>query len=103
MKPPPLRVPGFRAAGVHCGIKERGLDLALIVSAEPAAAAGLFTRSSGGGGPGGLCSAPPPPRPIPGIALDNGNSHAALGGLGEGRVGEKCGDRGVPCSLKKKK
>ncbi len=43
----PLRgVPGFRFAGVACGIKESGRkDLALIVSECPAAAAALFTRN----------------------------------------------------------
>ena len=44
-------VPGFRAAGVRCGIKRRGLDLALIASDGPAAAAGVFTRSSVVGAP----------------------------------------------------
>jgi glutamate N-acetyltransferase/amino-acid N-acetyltransferase len=34
---------GFRAAGVSCGIKANGLDLALIVSDRPASAAGVFT------------------------------------------------------------
>lgn len=34
---------GFRAAGVSCGIKVKGLDLALIVSDRPASAAGVFT------------------------------------------------------------
>jgi glutamate N-acetyltransferase/amino-acid N-acetyltransferase len=35
---------GFRAAGVACGIKKNGnLDLALIVSDEPAASAAVFT------------------------------------------------------------
>ena len=34
---------GFRAAGVACGIKASGLDLALIVSDVTAAAAGVFT------------------------------------------------------------
>jgi glutamate N-acetyltransferase/amino-acid N-acetyltransferase len=40
-------VPGFRAAGVHCGIKQgSALDLALIVSDRPGTtAAGVFTRS----------------------------------------------------------
>jgi glutamate N-acetyltransferase / amino-acid N-acetyltransferase len=35
---------GFRAAGVPCGIKRRKLDLALVVSEAPAAAAGVFTQ-----------------------------------------------------------
>jgi glutamate N-acetyltransferase / amino-acid N-acetyltransferase len=34
---------GFRAAGVACGIKASGLDLALIVSDTHASAAGVFT------------------------------------------------------------
>jgi glutamate N-acetyltransferase/amino-acid N-acetyltransferase len=38
-------VPGIKAAGIHCGIKPRGKDLALIVSEPPAVAAGLFTRN----------------------------------------------------------
>lgn len=38
---------GFRAAGVHCGVRpnKKKNDLALIVSDVPCAAAGLFTRN----------------------------------------------------------
>jgi len=36
---------GFRAAGVSCGIKKKGLDLALIVSDAPASAAAVFTTN----------------------------------------------------------
>jgi glutamate N-acetyltransferase/amino-acid N-acetyltransferase len=36
---------GFTAAGVSCGIKARGLDLALIVSESPASAAAVFTTN----------------------------------------------------------
>ena len=36
---------GFEASGVHCGIRARGLDLALIVSDRPASAAAVFTRN----------------------------------------------------------
>jgi glutamate N-acetyltransferase / amino-acid N-acetyltransferase len=36
---------GYRAAGVHCGIKAKGLDLALIVSNTPAGAAAVFTTN----------------------------------------------------------
>ncbi len=35
---------GFRAAGVHCGLKARRSDLALVASEVPAAAAGMFTQ-----------------------------------------------------------
>lgn len=36
---------GFRAAGVACGIKKEGLDLALLVADQGCAAAGVFTRN----------------------------------------------------------
>jgi glutamate N-acetyltransferase/amino-acid N-acetyltransferase len=34
---------GFKAAGIHCGIKKSKKDLALIISETPATAAGIFT------------------------------------------------------------
>lgn len=41
------RVPGFRAAGVACGLKTSGAaDLALVVCDRPAAAAAMFTRNA---------------------------------------------------------
>ncbi len=41
-----MRVRGFRAAGVACGLKQKGgPDLALVVSDRPAVAAGRFTRN----------------------------------------------------------
>jgi glutamate N-acetyltransferase/amino-acid N-acetyltransferase len=36
---------GFRASGVHCGIKRERPDLALLVSDVPASAAGVFTTN----------------------------------------------------------
>ena len=36
---------GFEAAGVACGIKTSGLDLALVVSVPPARAAAIFTTN----------------------------------------------------------
>jgi glutamate N-acetyltransferase/amino-acid N-acetyltransferase len=36
---------GFRAAGVSCGIKARGLDLAIVASDTPASAAAIFTTN----------------------------------------------------------
>jgi glutamate N-acetyltransferase/amino-acid N-acetyltransferase len=44
-------VAGFRFAGVRCGIKRRGPDLALWVSDHPASAAGVFTQSTVPGAP----------------------------------------------------
>ena len=40
------RVPGFRAAGVACGLKkEKELDLALICADVPCTAAAVFTKN----------------------------------------------------------
>lgn len=39
-------VPGFRASGVHAGIKRRKPDLALIAADRPCAAAATFTRNA---------------------------------------------------------
>ncbi len=36
---------GFVAAGVACGLKASGRDLALLVAGEPASAAGIFTTN----------------------------------------------------------
>lgn len=36
---------GFRAAGIHCGIKREGLDMAMIFSDVPANAAAVYTQN----------------------------------------------------------
>lgn len=46
-----VRVPGFRASGVRCGIKQAGPDVALVASEVPAVAAGVFTRTTVPGAP----------------------------------------------------
>ncbi|MBI3091276.1 MAG: bifunctional glutamate N-acetyltransferase/amino-acid acetyltransferase ArgJ [Candidatus Tectomicrobia bacterium] len=38
-------VRGMRTAGVACGVKKQGLDLALLVSDRPASVAAMFTRN----------------------------------------------------------
>lgn len=37
---------GFKAAGIHCGIKHKKKDLALLVSDVPASVAGVFTTNA---------------------------------------------------------
>ena len=37
---------GFRAAGIHCGIKHKKKDLAMLVSEVPASVAGVFTTNA---------------------------------------------------------
>jgi len=46
---------GFRAAAVNCGLKARALDLALLVSDPPAAAAGIFTTNQAVAAPVLVC------------------------------------------------
>jgi glutamate N-acetyltransferase/amino-acid N-acetyltransferase len=49
---------GFRASGLHCGIKANGKpDLSLIVSDQPASAAGVFTTNLAKAAPIYLCQA----------------------------------------------
>lgn len=46
MKELPIPSPiGFKAGGIHCGIKKRKKDLALIYSEVPAVCAGMFTTN----------------------------------------------------------
>jgi glutamate N-acetyltransferase/amino-acid N-acetyltransferase len=44
-------VPGFRFAGVRCGLKTTGRDVALIVADGPAVAAGVFTTNRAAAAP----------------------------------------------------
>jgi glutamate N-acetyltransferase/amino-acid N-acetyltransferase len=75
---------GFRAAGVHCGIKPKNLDLALLAPDRPASAAGVFTTNKVQAAPvlvskehlargGGLASA---------IAINSGCANACTGSAG---------------------
>ena len=79
-----LWVPGFRAAGVRCGIKQRGLDLAVIESEVPAAAAGVFTRSTVVGAPVVVSRERLRPRPsaVRAIVANSGCANVALGPRG---------------------
>ena len=37
---------GFKAAGLHCGLKHKKKDLAMLVSEVPASVAGVFTTNA---------------------------------------------------------
>ncbi|MDX1612330.1 MAG: bifunctional ornithine acetyltransferase/N-acetylglutamate synthase, partial [Candidatus Thermoplasmatota archaeon] len=41
-----LDVPGFKAHGVHCGLRRKRRDLALILSEHPTTAAATFTKNA---------------------------------------------------------
>ncbi|MBE3582833.1 MAG: bifunctional glutamate N-acetyltransferase/amino-acid acetyltransferase ArgJ [Limnochordaceae bacterium] len=83
---PPERwqIPGFRASGVHAGLKRRRRDVALIVSEEPAIAVGTFTTNQVQAAPVrwtrrrievGL--------PVRAIVCNSGNANACNGPQGE--------------------
>ena len=75
-------VPGFRAAGIHCGIKRRGRDLALIVSDRPAHVAGVFTRSSVVGAPVEWCRERAKSGEGLAVIVNSGISNVAMGERG---------------------
>jgi glutamate N-acetyltransferase/amino-acid N-acetyltransferase len=77
-----FRVPGFRAAGVHCGIKPRRLDLALIASDRTATAAGVFTRSTVVGAPVELSRRQLVDGRARSIVANSGCSNVAMGARG---------------------
>lgn len=117
-----LRVKGFAAAGVACGIKRNGRkDLAVILSTVPAAVAGVFTRNR-------VKAAPvvfdierlSKGKAFRGVVVNSGNANACTGEKGykdalrmasltEGLLGLKRGDVlvsstgviGVPFPVKK--
>src|SRR3972149_1799598 len=78
-----LFVPGFKAAGIACGIKKNGnKDLALIYSEVPAVAAAVFTTNKIKAAPvlidiqrikKGLCQA---------VIINSGNANACTGKKG---------------------
>lgn len=93
---------GYRFAGVHCGLRPdpNRLDLALIVSDRPAAAAGVFTQNR-------VCAAPVQvsrerlPRPdARGVVICSGNANACTGeqGLADARRMARAAARVVGCN-----
>jgi len=95
-----LIVPGFRAAGVRCGIKSRGPDLALLVSDVPAAAAGVFTRSSVVGAPVEISRARVRQGRARAIVANSGVSNVAMGarGLADARAMTAAAAQAVGCA-----
>src|SRR5579872_4554354 len=80
---------GFRAAGVHCGIKRDAsqLDLSLFVSDQPAVAAGVFTTNLVHGAPVKVSRSRVPRETARGVVINSGNANACTGdeGLADAR------------------
>lgn len=76
-------VPGFRFAGIACGIKATGAaDLALIVSDRPASAAGLFTTNLVQAAPVAVSRKRVASGLARAIVVNSGNANAATGARG---------------------
>ena len=79
----PLAVPGFRFAGVACGIKASGKpDLALIVSDVPATAAGVVTRNRVQAAPVQLVVPKLKRGRAQAVLINSGNANACTGAAG---------------------
>jgi len=70
---------GFRAAGVHCGLKRRRPDLALFASDGPAAAAGMFTQNATRAACVTLCERKLVSPVTQAIVINSGNANACTG------------------------
>ena len=73
---------GFEAAGVRCGLKRRGPDLALIYSVAPAAGAGLFTTNRVQAAPVLVSRDRIGRAGLHGIVVNSGNANACTGPRG---------------------
>jgi len=73
---------GFLAAGVRAGIKEKGEDLALIVSEQPASIAGVFTKNIFKAAPVQVCISRIPRATARAIVAHSGNANACTGKVG---------------------
>jgi glutamate N-acetyltransferase/amino-acid N-acetyltransferase len=75
---------GYRFAGVHCGVRpdRDRLDLALVVSDRPAAAAGVFTQNRVVAAPVQVCRARLPRDDARGVVVCAGNANACTGEQG---------------------
>ncbi|MCS7234616.1 MAG: bifunctional glutamate N-acetyltransferase/amino-acid acetyltransferase ArgJ [Armatimonadetes bacterium] len=73
---------GFLAAGVHCGIKQRKLDLALLVSESPATVAGVFTTNRIKAAPVLWCQEVVRRGVARAVVVNSGNANACTGERG---------------------
>ena len=77
-----ITVPGFKFAGVACGIKKRKKDLALIVSERPATAAALFTTNQVQAAPVVVGRERVKKGKLQAVVVNSGNANACTGARG---------------------
>jgi len=83
--PDPLPLPaGFRAAGIHCGIKpdRDRLDLSLFASDRLATVSGVFTTNRVVGAPVTVCRERVPGDAARAVLINSGNANACTGEQG---------------------
>jgi glutamate N-acetyltransferase/amino-acid N-acetyltransferase len=73
---------GFLASGVRAGIKQQGADMALIVSEQPASAAGVFTTNLFKAAPVLVSQCRLPRSTARAIIANSGNANACMGEQG---------------------
>ena len=93
---------GYLFAGVHSGLRaaEPGrLDLALVVSERPAAAAGVFTQNRVAAAPVHVCKERLPRADARGFVICSGNANACTGdqGMADARRMTELAARAVGC------
>lgn len=79
---------GFNAGGVNCGVRRHRPDLGIIISDEPAVAAGVFTQNRFAGAAVTYCQAILPSESVRAIITNSGQANAGLGSEGEKANGE---------------
>lgn len=94
---------GFRFAGIHSGLRASEpdrLDLALVVSDVPAAAAGVFTQNRVAAAPVHVCKERLPRSDARGIVICSGNANACTGeqGMRDARRMCELAAREIGCS-----
>jgi glutamate N-acetyltransferase/amino-acid N-acetyltransferase len=96
----PIRVPGFRFAGVACGIKGRGkLDLALIHSEVPATVAGMFTRNRVKAAPVVIAARHVRRGRAQAVLINSGNANACTGAAGTRVAIAACRQTGIALGI----
>lgn len=78
----PRSVTGFRAIGLHAGIKASEPDLAMIVSDTPASVAAVFTQSTVVGAPVEVSRERTAKGRVRGVVVNSGCSNVAMGARG---------------------
>ncbi len=73
---------GFEAAGVRCGLKDKGPDLALIYSVSPASSAGVFTRNVFQAAPVHITRERVGRERVRALVVNSGNANACTGARG---------------------